>query len=127
MARSADRRDGIGRGWALRVLTDDRGSVTAEFAVTLPAVIAFVALLVVVLHLAGSQVGLVAQAGSAARLVARGDAAEAVLAGSRAESVVSERDGLTCVELAQEVDSGPLAAFGITLRASACSITEARP
>ena len=58
----------------------DRGSVTAETAVLLPAIVAMVALAVWVVGVAGAQVRTTDAARTGARAVARGEAVEAALA-----------------------------------------------
>ena len=72
---------------------DQRGMVTAEFAVVLPAVVLVLALSVGALGLASDQIRCVDAARAGARAAARGDSAEAViLVASRAapsDAVVS--------------------------------------
>ncbi len=57
----------------MSVRRDDRGSVTAEFAVVVPAALFVVLLVVAALLAAGTQVRLEHAAAQAARLVARGE------------------------------------------------------
>lgn len=56
----------------------DRGAVTAEFAVALPAVVAVIALCVGALGVTGRQVRLEQAVAQAARLAARGEAGSGV-------------------------------------------------
>lgn len=101
------------RGWGLRGPGKDRGAVTAEFAVALPAVLLLLALL-----LAGSAAGITqlrleeaARAG--ARALARGDDAGAVegivrqLAGASASSSVAAEGEWLSVTVSGRV-SGPV-------------------
>ncbi len=95
----------------MSVLSRDRGSVTAEFAVALPAVIAVLSLCVWGLGLAAAQVRLQDRAGLAARAEARGEGAEALAAGGAVE-----RDGeLLCVRLTDRI-------AGLTLAARSCAL-----
>lgn len=80
---------------------DDRGSVTAEFAVVVPAVVLLVALTAGTLAAVGRQVRLEHAAAQAARLSARGEADRAghlvrEIADGRLESVDTDGD-LVCV------------------------------
>lgn len=82
----------------------DRGSVTAEFAVVVPAVILVVALTAGTLSAAGRQVRLEQAAAQAARVVARGEGSDraaavvAAIAGAASTSVRDEGE-LVCVEV----------------------------
>lgn len=83
-----------------RVLLDERGSVTAEFAVALPAVVIVLALGVGVLGSAATAVRLQHVSAESARLLGRGDddrafAAVGEIGGSLS---VSRSDGLVCVD-----------------------------
>ena len=86
----------------MTVRGDDRGSVTAEFAVVVPAVLLVVALTAGSLAAAGRQVRLEQAAAQAARLAARGEAdvrvAEVVsaVAGGAVGAVSADGD-LVCV------------------------------
>jgi len=88
----------------MSVRRDERGSVTAEFAVVAPAVVLVVVLTATVLLASGRQVRLEQAAGQAARLAARGEAEGRVrdvvgtlVDGSRTTIVV---DGdFVCVEV----------------------------
>ena len=102
---------------------DERGSITAEFAITVPAVLVVLAVIVGGVQLAGQQAGLTALAGDLARLEARGDSA---LAAARLRSfggqpVVErhETGGVLCVTARASPRSGLLAA--VTVTASGCA------
>ncbi|WP_308491566.1 TadE family type IV pilus minor pilin [Microbacterium terrisoli] len=80
----------------------DRGSVTAEFAVVLPAVVLVLALGAATLGVCGQQVRLQDAAADAARLVARGEPAgraQAVLAAAvgGAHGAIAAEGELVCV------------------------------
>lgn len=103
---------------------DERGSVAAEFAVTVPAVVLVVVLAVSALSVGGRQVRLEHAASQAARLAAREEPPDRVVSAARAlaagAEVRSRRDGdLVCVDLA--------ASAGVPLplpdlRASSCAL-----
>lgn len=83
-----------------RSLLGERGSVTAEFAVTLPAVILVVLFGVGALGAGARQVRLQDASADAARLVARGessDRAAAVVAAAGGTAVIEPRGDLVCV------------------------------
>ncbi|CAL4859193.1 TadE family type IV pilus minor pilin [Microbacterium sp. MM2322] len=104
---------------------DERGSVAAEFAVTVPAVVLVIVLAVSALSVGGRQVRLEHAAAQAARLAAREEPADRVRAAATAlaagASVTTRRDGdLVCADL--------VAAAGVPLplpelRASSCALT----
>ena len=103
-------------------LGDDRGSVVAEFAVALPAVVLVLALAAGAVGSGMRQIRLQDATADAARLVARGDStgrALGVLTGAvpGAAAEISRRDDLVCVAA-----SAP-AGFGIlTVHASSCAL-----
>ena len=107
-----------------REMRDDRGSVTAEFAVALPAVLACLALCIGALHGAVQYGSLAAGAAAAARLEGRGDdPGGSIPAGAVA---VVEREGRTvCVRLTAAGDT-VLSRLGILLSARACVLDEAK-
>jgi Flp pilus assembly protein TadG len=106
----------------------DRGSVTAEFAVALPAIVLLLVLCVGALSSAGRQVRLQDATADAARLIARGDEegralglVATVAPGARASVA---RDGDTvCV-----TGSAPAAALlaGVRLAATSCALDGGR-
>jgi len=81
---------------------DDRGSVAAEFAIVLPAVVVVIAIAAMTLGACARQVRLQDAAADAARLVARGEPAaraQGVVASVApgAAASISYRDDLVCV------------------------------
>jgi len=112
------------------VLRDDRGSVTAEFVIVLPAVLAVLALAVGAIMLAAQRVVLTSAAAEVARLEARGDAVEAserlaALPGVRVQR--EQRGSLHCVSLSTRPTGGLLAAVGVSARSCAASAAGAGP
>ena len=100
---------------------DDRGSVTAEFAIALPAVVLVLAACLWGLQVAGQQLRLQDAAAAAARSLARGESTG--VAAARASRLVPgstlarEPDGdLECARLSLTV---PL---GLTLTARGCAL-----
>ncbi|SDK45955.1 TadE-like protein [Cryobacterium psychrotolerans] len=105
----------------------DDGTVTAEFAVVLPAVLLVLACCLGAVQVVGQQVRLTDAAGDAARLLARGESAE------RAASLVhrsvggarlaTERRGeFVCARLSAPAAFGPYATFGLTVAARSCAL-----
>lgn len=103
---------------------DDRGSVTAEFAVALPAVLGCLALCVGVVHGAGQYAALSGGAAAAARLAGRGD--DPGTAGMPPGTVlgVDRQGGLVCVTANAAADA-LLTRLGVRLNARACALDEA--
>lgn len=97
----------------------DRGAVTAEFAVALPAALVVLTLGVGAVGVAAQQVRLTQSAASIARMLARGD--DEAFALSRVEAGTSARashaDGLVCVQLTRKARPVPL-----TLTARECAL-----
>lgn len=111
----------------LRALRGDRGSVTAEFALTVPAVILVLGLMIGGIQLSAERVSLVSLAGEIARLEARGDAALAanrIAALPKAPTISRANDGkVLCVTVAS-AGRGVLSAIHIS--ATGCAaISEA--
>ncbi|TWX40200.1 hypothetical protein ES689_01650 [Frigoribacterium sp. ACAM 257] len=102
----------------------DVGSVTAEFAVVLPAVLAVVALAVGAVGASAQSVRLEDAAAVAARQTARGDADSVprTLASLAPGAVSSSSDdgSLVCLTVARPVSLGPLSGV-VTLRARSCA------
>lgn len=109
-----------------RKRTGDRGSVTAEFATVMPAVVLVLAACMAGVQVAAQQVRLQDAAADAARVAARGEGAGA--AASRAARLVPgaslflSNDGdLVCAHL-----SAPAAAFGplaaLSIGATSCAL-----
>jgi Flp pilus assembly protein TadG len=102
---------------------DDRGSVAAEFAVAVPAVLLVLALGVAALGACSRQVRLQDAAADAARLIARGDSLEraqstVAAAAPGARLAVSQPGDLVCAD-ARAPSGIPLAALEVTARACA--------
>ena len=113
-----------GRFRASRRALGDRGSVAAEFAVAVPALLLVIALGATALGACGRYVRLQDAAADAARLVARGDSlarAQAAVAGAAPDATfaVSRPDGLVCAE-ASAPSGIPLAR--LTLTGHACAL-----
>lgn len=105
-------------------LRGDRGSVTAEFAVALPAVVLLVACCLSGLAVAGQQLRLTDAAALAARTLARGGDPEALVARLSPGAAVSRSaDGdLACVTLTASA-SGLLP---LDLGATSCALDGGR-
>ena len=105
---------------------DEQGSVAAEFAVTLPAVMVVFALCVGGIHLAAQQVALQAAAANSARAVARADrasaahAANSTLPGARVS--VSSQGSLVCATVSIDA-AHPLV---LPMRAKSCALGEGK-
>ncbi|MEO5534073.1 MAG: TadE family type IV pilus minor pilin [Pseudolysinimonas sp.] len=109
-------------------LGDDRGSVTAEFAVAFPAVLVIVALLLGGIQIATLQVRAQDAAADAARGLARGDAQEVIetrLARQVSGAALSTwLDGdLRCVRV-EVAPIGAAAVLGLRAAASACALRD---
>lgn len=105
----------------------DRGAVTAELAVALPAVVALVAALVWGLQLAATHVRLQDAAALAARAVARGDALPAgvIAAAAPGATAASHWEGeLICVRVTAGA-AGPLGVV-VALGAASCALGAGR-
>jgi len=102
----------------------DHGSVSAEFAVTLPAVFAALTLVLGALGVAGDQAWLTGASAWVAREVATGvdqhDAIRSVVRGHRGiESEVELGHDQVCVTLVR-APTGPLALLGVSATGRAC-------
>ncbi|GGE99824.1 TadE family type IV pilus minor pilin [Mycetocola zhadangensis] len=124
---TAVQRFGAGSNRASRRWSDSAGSVTAEFAVALPAVVVVLACCLGAVQVASQQVRLSDAAADAARTLARGDSLS--VAASRVQRVAGEADISTstsgdfiCVELSASAGLGPALAAGIRIRASGCAL-----
>ena len=102
----------------------DRGSVTAEFAIALPAAVLVLAFGAVILAACGHQVRLQDAAADAARLAGRGETERgtALVADAGGTASVSREDELVCVT-ATAWAGAPL--IGVVLRARSCALDEA--
>jgi Flp pilus assembly protein TadG len=97
----------------------DRGSVTAEFAAVVPAVLLLLACCLVGMQITGQQVRLQDAAADVSRSVARGGGTAAATAVG-ASVAVAHRGDLVCATLrARSAASG---ALSISLSASSCAL-----
>lgn len=105
-----------------QVLRDDRGSVSAEFAMTLPAVGATIVLCIGAITLSAHQLSLTAAAHQLARLEARGESSHDSQLAAIGSSVSVKRtingDAL-CVHLQARPGQGPLAVIPLSARGCA--------
>lgn len=104
---------------------DDRGSVTAEFAIVLPVLVLLIAFGVGALGATSARVRLEDAAADAARLVARGDdraaAADAVArAVDGARLGIDDRDGLVCATAS--ASARVLGAVVLPVTATSCAL-----
>lgn len=102
---------------------DERGTVTAEFAIVVPAVLAVLGLVVGGISLAAHRITLVSVSAEVARFEARGDAdlAEDQLAVLGDRVMVDREDvgALLCVTLRSRPAGGPLAHLAVESRSCA--------
>ena len=121
----------LGRNQPNRPHRGSRGSVTAEFAAVMPAVLLVLVACLLSLQLAGHQLRLQDATADTARSLARGDGQSVAAArlGSMvagAHLQVSYREDLVCAEtsLTPAIGAGLLEA--ITLRAESCALDGGR-
>ncbi len=105
----------------------DRGSVTAEFAAALPAVLVVLACCLGAVQVVGQQVRLTDAAADVARLLARGDgagpASGLLAAVAPGTALAEERQGeFVCARLTAPSAFAPFAAAGLTLAARSCAL-----
>jgi hypothetical protein len=105
----------------------DAGSVTAEFAAVIPAVMLILACCLGAVQVVGQQVRLTDAAADAARSLARGDdagrAAALVHRAVGGASFGSERHGeFVCALLSAPSGFGPFASVGLTVSARSCAL-----
>lgn len=103
----------------------ERGSVTAEFATVIPAVLLVLACCLGAVQLATQQLRLQDAAAAAARGLARGEAAGGTAARVAqlvpgASFVRNDHGGMVCVRLASPASSGLFAA--VTVQAASCAL-----
>lgn len=102
---------------------EERGSVTAEFAIVLPLVVGVLGLVIAAISLASHSIGLVSLSAEVARLEARGDSLQASNVLGRAmpgTRVARENEGgLLCVTMRAQPAKGLLS--GITISATSCA------
>jgi len=107
----------------------ERGSVTAEFATVVPAVVLVLACCLASVQIAGQQVRLQDAAADAARSLARDDpaaAASAVAAVPGARLTRSASGDLVCARLAARSTSPVGTVLGLTLVARSCALAGGR-
>lgn len=112
--------------WGSR-LGREEGSVTAEFAAVLPAVLVVLACCLGAVQVVGQQVRMTDAAADAARSLARGDGADraAGLVHRSVGEVVfgTERRGeFVCASLSAPAAFAPFAALGLTVAAGSCAL-----
>ena len=110
----------------------ERGSITAEFAAALPAVLVVLALCLGAVQVVGQQVRMSDAAGDVARLLARGEGAgpaSGLLAAVGPGTVLTpERQGeFYCARLSAPSAFAPFAAAGLALRARSCALGSVVP
>jgi len=106
------------------LLDDERGTVTAEFAIVLPVVLVVLGLVIGGIVIASHRATLVSVAAEVARLEARGDAALAAERldelGGAVEAQREIRGRLSCVALRSRPGGGLLSSIGV--EAEACAV-----
>lgn len=111
------------------ILAQERGSITAEFAVVLPAVLVTLGLIIGGVMLASVRLSLVSAAFDLARLEARGDSSliEARLSQLPVYATVQREytDGMVCVTLQGSPGSGILSS--VRLSARGCALAHSEP
>lgn len=105
----------------------ETGSITAEFAAVVPAVLLVLAFCLGAVQLVGQQLRLTDAAANAARSLARGDglalATARVSAAVGAASLHHRRDGdFVCVRLAMPAAFAPAALAGVTVTGRGCAL-----
>lgn len=116
-----------GRAPPDRANSPDAGSVAAEFAVAVPAVILVLACCLGAVQVASQQVRLADAAADAARTLARGDpvavaAARAQRVAGNASMTTSNRGDFVCVQLSAAAGFGPASLAGVRVLASSCAL-----
>ena len=110
---------------------DERGTVTAEFAIVVPAVLAVLGLVIGGVYLAAHRITLVSVSAQIARLEARGDAnlAQEQLDALGARVAVDREDdgALHCVTLRSRPAEGLLAHVAVESRSCAARTEDATP
>lgn len=106
-----------------RLLSEEDGTITAEFAITIPAVLLVLAIVLGGVALAAERVALVAVAGDIARLEARGDfalAASRLASETNAPTLTRTQEGnILCVVATKASKPGLLR--GITVTGRGCA------
>ncbi|RUQ86821.1 TadE family type IV pilus minor pilin [Labedella gwakjiensis] len=106
---------------------NERGSITAEFAVVLPAVLLVLVLCVGSASVAVQRIAVQSAAAAAARAVARGEAggsAEGAVSRAGGGSVSIRRDGdFVCATVTSEVAFAAARTVGIRVSGSSCALS----
>jgi hypothetical protein len=105
----------------------ERGSVTAEFAVALPAIVLMLGIALAAMQLVGQQLRLQGAAADAARVLGRGESgslAELHDISPGASLTVTHPAGLVCARARAPAALGLI--VGIKLTASACALDDAQ-
>ncbi|MFF1633505.1 TadE family type IV pilus minor pilin [Leifsonia sp. NPDC058248] len=108
-------------------LRDERGSVTAEFAVVLPAVLVCLGLCMGAIQAVAQQVRLTDAAAVAARALGRGDDADGIVSRSGAAIETERTGGLLCVRLTAASSVAGLGPLGVSTSARACALDDSAP
>jgi Flp pilus assembly protein TadG len=103
----------------------ERGSITAEFAAAVPAVLLLLACCLAGVQIAGQQVRLQDAAADVSRSVARGGGTAAA-AQVGASVAVAHRGDLVCATLSARSRSVVGGVLSLTLTASSCALGEGR-
>jgi len=103
----------------------DRGSVTAEFAAVVPAVILLLACCLAALQIAGQQLRLQDAAADVSRSIARGGGGSEAARVGAAVSVTQNGD-LVCARLSARSRSPAGVLLGLTLSASSCALGDGK-
>jgi hypothetical protein len=106
----------------------DEGSITAEFAVVLPAVVLVLGCCLGAVQVVGQQVRMTDAAAGAARVLARGD--DAARAGGLARRLVAgasfsseQRGEFVCARLTAPSAFDLFAGLGLTVEARSCALS----
>jgi hypothetical protein len=105
-----------------RSVDRERGSVTAEFAAVVPAVVVLLACCLACLQLAGQQLRLQDAAADVARSAARGGSASAGAQAPGAAVSVTTRGDLVCASLSARSRSPAGTILGLRLTATSCAL-----
>lgn len=113
------------RAGSAAVAARERGSVTAEFAVALPAVLLCLALCIGAVIGAARYGALTAAAAAAARLTGRGDDPSGASAPAGTSMSIEREGGTVCVRMT-DPEGTVLSGIGLRLTARACALDEGR-
>ena len=127
LARSDRAHAGVARSDRARSSSalSDRGSVTAEFAAVVPAVILLLACCLAALQIAGQQLRLQDAAADVSRSIARGGGSSEAARVGAAVSVTQNGD-LVCARLSARSRSPAGVLLGLTLSASSCALGDGK-